>query len=129
MSKKKKKHTPAEAPPASTEAHPWSTPHADPTPYGRDLATRVAAALVSGKKIMNDHRDYCGLGLLYEDRAYQYVIVADGAPVETRLRFDTQKDFIEWLAAQSDDSLHGCDEPGFDRGNQRVTRKRLEEIA
>lgn len=126
---KKKKHPAAEPPPASTEAHPWSTPHADPTPYGRALATRVAAALVRGKKIMNEHRDYCGLGLVYADGAYQYVIVGDGEPVETRLRFDTQKDFIEWLAAQSDDSLHGCDEPEFDRGNQRVTRARLEAIA
>ncbi len=126
---KKKKHTPAEAPPASTEAHPWSTPHADPTPYGRGLATRVAAALVRGERVLNNHRDYCGLGLLYADREYQYVVVSDGEPVETRLRFAAQKDFIEWLAAQSDDSLHGRDEPGFDRGNQRVTRKRLEEIA
>ena len=124
----KKKHAAPTAAPTA-KAHPWSTPHADPTPYGRSLATRVAAALASGKRVINTHRDYCGLGLVYVGGEYQYVVVHDGEPVDTRLRFATQKDFVEWLAAQSDDSLHGCDESEFDRGNQRVTRARLEEIA
>lgn len=125
----KKKRATSEAPAPSSEAHPWSTPHADPTPYGHDLATRVAAALVRGKRVMNSHRDYCGLGLLYAEGKYQYVIVQDGEPAEARRSFATQRDFIEWLAAQSDDSLHGVDETEFERGNQRVTRARLEEIA
>ena len=100
---------------------------ADATLYGEKLARGVATVLQTGVVIAYNHRDYCGLGLSFEDGEFRYGEVHDGFPGEPRARFATRERFVEWLAAQSDESLAGRDEEPFARGNQRLSRARLQE--
>lgn len=99
---------------------------ADATPYGKDLATRVAVALERGATIANGHRDYGGMGLFLIGGEYLYAEVYDGLPAgDPPARFTTRPDFVAWLAAQSDASLRGDPSDPFMFDNQRITRARL----
>jgi hypothetical protein len=85
--------------------------------------------------ICYSHRDYCGVGLCFRDGEYLYDYVTDGgfyggwypsSPSPIR-RFPSRVGFVAWLAAQTDESLSGREEPEeFLRNNQRITRERLE---
>lgn len=98
----------------------------DPTPYGRPLAEAVADALLAGHEVAHAHRDYCGPGLAARGGALVYGEVWDGWLTGGRT-FPDRAGFVGWLAAQSDHSLYGFDDPDPWRvGNQRVTRRRLE---
>jgi hypothetical protein len=96
-----------------------------PEPYGNVLAEEVADALDRGKKVVNDHRDYCGMGLAKLEADYVYGSFDDGGPPEAMRTFAARESFVAWLAAQSDASLSGRDEGPFVWGNQRITRARL----
>jgi hypothetical protein len=105
----------------------------DTTPYGRLLAERVADYLLEQKKIAYNHRDYCGMGLFYREGKFLYGQVCDGDLGDWRggsasvAAFPDREAFITWLSQQSDDSLYGHEEQDcFFRGNQRITRARLE---
>lgn len=120
----------------------------DGAPYGATLAEAVADALARGHVLAYNHRDYCGMGLQYvlegaplwsasfekvaaPATEYRYGPFTDGELVESAgsRRFASRADFVAWLAAQSDRSLHGLDEVDpFFVGNQRLTRSRLEEF-
>ena len=110
-------------------------------PYGRELAERVADRLERGEALVYAHREYCGMGLCYTGSQYVYGEVMDGLVImpadlaswgvnPSRLKqrvFDSREAFVAWLAQQSDESLYGyeLDDP-WRRGNQRITRARLE---
>ncbi|HAH11067.1 MAG TPA: hypothetical protein DCL54_06790 [Alphaproteobacteria bacterium] len=101
-------------------------------PYGPALAEQVADALARGVQILHTHRDYCGMGLRrLDDGRFCYAQVFDGildpAYDPAAMMFETRGAFVAWLAQQSDASLDGRDHPdAFFRGNQRLTRARLE---
>jgi hypothetical protein len=99
----------------------------DATPYGEAMAARVAEVLEGGVKIMYDHRDYCGMGLLWAGSRFLYGECQDGYMLDGEERsFGSRAEFVEWLSEQSDESLSGR---GLERvywNNQRITKKRLE---
>lgn len=123
----------AAAPPPSADA-----------PFGAELASRVANRLERGDALCYRHREYCGPGLRYCAPRYLYGEAFDGAVrtpedlatsgadpknIEHRV-FDARADFVAWLATQSDDMLAGSELPDpWLRGNQRITRARLESFA
>ncbi len=88
--------------------------------YGNSLATNVAIFLQNGGYIAYDHRDYCGMGFIFdkEKQVFVYGSVYDGRFFYPELVFETQKKFVSWLSQQSDNSLAG------DK-NQRITKERL----
>ncbi len=126
-------------------------PEPDDTPYGEALARAVADALQKptppdrAPGLVNNHRDYCGMGLDYApvgtrdfDGAtglrgapstvaqFRYGRVNDGFVDKADLGFADREAFVAWLAQQSDRSLYGFDEPEWFVGNQRLNRARLE---
>lgn len=97
---------------------------------GTELAQQVAKEL-RNYPLMDNHREYCGVGLFWHKglKKYLYVRVFDGCADETLIEFDTEQEFIEWLASQSDETLQGLDEENpFYRDNQRLTLARLNEF-
>lgn len=107
-----------------------------PAPYGRELAKRVATFLREGHALHEGHRDYCGMGLVYQDSCFCYAEVWDGqiagresiskqAAGGARI-FQDQEAFIAWLAEQTDESLSRNDDANaFYHGNQTLNRERL----
>jgi hypothetical protein len=70
------------------------------------------------------------MGRLYRDRAFRYASIQDGQEWFVLQSFTVQAAFVAWLAAPSDASLAGRDDPDpFLRGNQRITRARLLSVA
>jgi hypothetical protein len=99
----------------------------DPTPYGAALANAVADALDRGVAVTYTHRDYCGMGLCRTGGDYEYGPVYDGNLYDGA-KFPTHDAFVAWLAAQSDATLAGREDPApFNWDNQRITRARLME--
>jgi hypothetical protein len=93
---------------------------------GRELAVKVAKRLKMKCDLMFDHRDYCGIGLTWQERQFQYGRVFDGYKMKPLLTFDSQHDLVDWLAAQTNKSLSGIDEIDLSyRNNQRITIERL----
>lgn len=96
--------------------------------YGTDLAAQVAAVLRCGRRLKFHHRDYCGKGLMFKRGRYYYADVRDGelgpergadwAPGPDEMIFDSDDEFIAWLAVQSDLTLHNG-------GSQGINRRRL----
>lgn len=112
--------------------------------YGRELAEAVASRLERGDSLAYGHRDYCGTGLRFADGEFICGEVSDGELLTSKelktwsdipnkfehITFSQRHEFIEWLAAQSDVSLHGADLRAPQLvGNQRLTLQRLESFA
>lgn len=96
-------------------------------PVGNELAEQVAIAL-QANWLAYGHRDYCGMGLDYQEGVYRYGEVWDGY-LEEKIRFTDRDQFIHWLANQSDASLARLeDKDSFYWGNQTITRQRLKEF-
>ncbi|WP_338845399.1 hypothetical protein V8J88_16940 [Massilia sp. W12] len=111
---------------------------------GPVLAQAVAQALRNGKTLIEQHPEYCGIGLAMIDGQFVCAEVYDGqitTPQQAQnmriqgqqpecLVFATETEFITWLAAQSDHSLSGHDlAHEWARGNQRLTLARLQAFA
>lgn len=103
--------------------------------YGNALAAKVAKALKDKGPCVNSHRDYCGKGLAFVDGKFLYGSVNDGYLDNVDMEWVDDKEFVEWLASQSDWSLSGIDStlPGYEkepfgRNNQRITKDRLEDF-
>lgn len=97
--------------------------------YGLALARSVADYLMTVGGIYHQHRDYCGMGLWWENDFFGYGEVEDGWPASAEKSFASAEDFSCWLADQSDHSLSRIDHPDrFKRANQCLTRKRLEQV-
>ncbi|WP_412067804.1 hypothetical protein [Rubrivirga sp. IMCC43871] len=111
----------------------WSTPEViealDQTPIGRDLAERVADRLASGARMLNQHRDYCGHGLVLRAGRIELVENHDGRLGEV-LSWPDRASFVDWLSVQCDYSLSGADDgvpalhttDSWRLNNQRITR-------
>ena len=68
------------------------------------------------------HRDYCGAGLEWTGPRQGFVLgTAYDGWLQPERSWADEKDFVAWLAGQSDAALHGD-------GNQRITRARLLEF-
>jgi hypothetical protein len=104
-------------------------------PFGSALAQSIASHLKQGLQIRFSHKEYCGLGLRYAENFFIYGEVRDGELVTPsnfsyenekwpgrsageRIQMESESDFVDWLAKQSNDSLSGD-------GNQRLTLERL----
>ena len=121
-----------------------AAPAADPSaPYGTRLVSRVADRLERGDVLCYRHRDYCGIGLRFVKPWYIYGEAFDGVvltPDDLRtsgtnpatiehLVFGSRGEFVAWLTAQADETLSGSALSEWLRGNQRITRSRLEAFA
>lgn len=102
--------------------------------YGIELATKIAEKLMQtneNKGLLFNHRDYCGLGLFYHQQRFILYEVEDGnSPNNNFLfrkedvvaSFDTQQEFIHWLANENDKSMSLY---GSNFNNQTITKIRL----
>lgn len=110
-------------------------PPPDTTPYGVELAERVAGRLAAGFCVSDHHRDYCGMGLWFIGGRYCYDECWDGQPPELEWMlkpnsrgsrvFTTRAAFVEWFAAQSDHSLACFEKDPWFHQNSTITRARL----
>ena len=119
--------------------HDWSKHEVidslDRNEIGEKLASKIAKRLKVGRSLINQHRDYCGHGLIYADGLYKIICVHDGLVEysDTVVEFQGQAEFISFLSRQSDWSLSGADdsekelytENMFELNNQRLTKKGL----
>ncbi len=123
-----------------SDEYEWSTPKAIKSlsrePFGKALIDKVARKLENGHKLEYDHRDYCGLGLKYDENQ-KFVLYAKWESMEDpKLTWDNKKDFIKFMSSQSDYSLSGADDTIAELyesslhslNNQRITKKRLLEF-
>lgn len=100
----------------------------DRKPYGNSLAENVAIALMNGKCICYVHREYCGMGLIYEDDIFYYCEVTDGCNFWEHQSFPNKKAFVTWLAKQSDHTMSRAEENDISEfyiDNQCLTNDRL----
>jgi len=93
-------------------------------PVGIALAEQVASCLKAGSEIAHNHRDSCGMGLCFIEEKYVYGPVYDGdflwpGGQGNTLAFSSEKDFVLWLATQSDRTF------GAETSTQSMTRARL----
>ncbi len=103
---------------------------------GKALAQAVAKRLQAGEILAYQHRDYCGIGLLFADGIFVCGEVYDGILGVTawdstceHQTFTREADFVRWLASQSDESLSGnALKNNFQHNNQRLTIARLREF-
>jgi hypothetical protein len=81
-------------------------------PYGHDFAERVWQRLVALGSLYRKHRDYCGIGLVYDPTSgvSAIVVVHDAGPVSNLLEFGHKEAFVDFLARQSDFTLAGTDD-------------------
>jgi hypothetical protein len=98
------------------------------TNYGETLAADITEKLLKSedtfKGLYHAHRDYCGIGLFYENGTFTLSIVDDGyAPGEPIAIFDSQTDFTAWLSQESDQSMSLY---GQNFNNQTITKVRLD---
>lgn len=79
--------------------------------YGTDLAERVWQRLLTLGALYRKHRDYCGLGLIYDATSgvASIVVVYDAGPAGKLLEFGNKEAFVEFLARQSDFTMAGME--------------------
>lgn len=109
--------------------------------YGLELATKVIDKLkklpasrdgydVITNGLYHSHRDYCGIGLFFTREKFLLGEVNDGmGPSIDLIVFDNEKEFLNWLAKQSDQSMSLMvrkDNLSFNFNNQTITKIRLE---
>ena len=101
---------------------------ADTFPFGMNLAIRVADKLEDGFFLGYGHHDYCGMGMEYRNGKYYYSPLWDGGfDLDEPVVYESRDTFINWLAAQSTATMARLDdEDVFYRGNQVITRQRLD---
>ena len=81
----------------------------DKEPYGLEFATKIANFLKKkGSLILNEHRDYCGVGFEFSKGTYIFGHVYDGTLLEKIKIFEKKGKFVEWM-----------------RNNQRIYKKDL----
>jgi hypothetical protein len=109
-------------------------------PYGETLAEAVYHYLSSHKIIRHNHYGYCGVGFVLVDDEIFYTHFDEWdsylnkqdyqggtAYIGIIKRFTSAKDFVEWLAKQTDESLSGKESAdSWYINNQRITKQRLE---
>lgn len=96
-------------------------------PYGEALAAKVTEKLIRTPDVYHGlyhaHRDYCGLGLFYENGLFKLTTVNDGyGPDTTVAHVETETEFVAWLAQEHDQSMSLY---GEKFNNQTITKVRL----
>ncbi len=96
--------------------------------YGKELAAKVTEKLLKATDVYyglyHAHRDYCGLGLFFENDLFKLTTVYDGyGPQSTIVSFNSKEEFLEWLATENDQSMSLY---GEKFNNQTITKIRLE---
>lgn len=110
--------------------------------YGTALAAAVAEKLrqdplliseqghyMTGGGLYHAHRDYCGIGLYFLAGKFTMGEVNDGlGPHPILVTFDSDTQFIAWLAVQSDRSMSLIFDDTYASkfNNQTITRLRLQ---
>ena len=110
--------------------------------FGMELAHRVAIKLKTqgiSSGLFYSHRDYCGHGLIYRNGQFILVEVYDGFPDQSEFlaTWDSEKEFVRFLAGLSDFTCSGADatsklfytNDSFSLNNQRITKDWLQEYA
>ena len=70
---------------------------------GKELASNVADYIVSGRTIVNNHRDYCGHGLLYQGGKFyllecdDYTLYMDVNSDQVLKSWTSKKEFVDFL--------------------------------
>lgn len=100
----------------------------DNKPFGDALALRVAKKLLENPTesggLYHSHRDYCGMGLYVHEGKFTLGTVYDSrGPYPIVAVFESEPEFVQWLATQSDQSMALY---GEEFGNQTITKTRLE---
>jgi hypothetical protein len=109
-------------------------PPLDPTPYGRQLAERVADFLGNGGEIPRRHPYFSGVCLAEVGAYFMYgyanesgVAAFDDRSSPIR-QFADRTAFVTWLAAESDHSLNRSTDSGLNSPEEiGITRRLLEE--
>ena len=88
-------------------SHTWSTPKEiaklSRKTIGKELALKVADYLESGGTIINNHRDYCGHGLRYEDGKFtllqcdDYTLYLKTNPKDILEVWKSKKEFVDFF--------------------------------
>ncbi|MEJ2613197.1 MAG: hypothetical protein P8179_24885 [Candidatus Thiodiazotropha sp.] len=110
--------------------------------FGLNLAQCILAYLKENDSIGHSHYGYCGVGFVLVDGCIHYTHFDEwltytagkryehGGKYEGIIKtFSSDKEFIDWLSKQTDDSLSGKetnDEWYID--NQRITKYRLQSL-
>jgi len=101
----------------------------DQETYGQEFAGKVAEKLKQAP-LYHSHRDYCGIGLYVFGGKFTLGEVYDGrGPHPVLITFESQEEFVEWLANQSDQGMSLMvrdDRLSFNFNNQTITKIRLE---
>ncbi len=97
-------------------------------PYGEMLARKVAQKLMvnttESNGLYHSHRDYCGMGLYIHEGKFTLGTVNDGrGPYPIVATFDSEADFVQWLANENDQSMALY---GEQFNNQTLTKMRLD---
>lgn len=100
----------------------------DDKAFGKALVLGVAKKLMENPSesggLYHSHRDYCGMGLYVLEGTFTLGAVNDGrGPHPVVASFESEPEFVQWLAMQSDQSMSLYGEK-FD--NQTITKIRLE---
>ncbi|MEO8614686.1 MAG: hypothetical protein ABI600_06060 [Luteolibacter sp.] len=118
----------------------WSKPQTiemlSREPYGEGLATWLWTAMHDipvGSGIMHRHRDYCGIGLVRDDKGVSLVEVEDGSAFHPIMSWTDLPEFAAYWSQQSDFGMSGADiqypdllaRSDFALNNQRLTRRRI----
>lgn len=93
--------------------------------YGEKLAIQVAEKLRQSpnRGLYFAHRDYCGIGIFYQNGNFVLSTVSDGYGIdEVIAEFDSQSEFIDWLGKENDQSMSLY---GEKFNNQTITLLRL----
>lgn len=97
-------------------------------PYGEVLAIKICEKLMGNPGENNglyfSHRDYCGLGIFFNQEQFTLSTVYDGNGIDSIIAiFDSKTEFIKWLAGENDQSMSLF---GERFNNQTITKLRLE---
>ncbi|MES2441179.1 MAG: hypothetical protein V4584_19105 [Verrucomicrobiota bacterium] len=120
--------------------NPWSIPQKiamlSREPYGEGLATwlwTVMQEVAVGSGIMHRHRDYCGIGLIRDNKGVSLVEVEDGSAFHSIKSWTDLPEFVNYWSQQSDFGLSGADiqhpellaRSDYELNNQRLTRRMI----
>ena len=94
--------------------------------YGEDLSLQVAEKLTKASArngLYFAHRDYCGLGIFYQENTYVLGTVYDGYGItDPIITFNSKEAFVTWLASENDKNMALY---GEKFNNQTITKSRI----
>jgi hypothetical protein len=105
-------------------------------PFGPEWAGKVADHLEAKGRLLDIHREYCGLGLVLHEGEFQVVEVHDGGPFGVLMTWPHREAFIDALAGMSEYNFSRHD-PAFPAlvrsehfywANQTITVARMDAL-